>query len=202
MKRYNEIIVHYTATYEDDTSITVARIDKMHRERTPPFAKIGYHFVIYQDGTVHVGRPLTETGAHAPPNTGRIGVCYVGGLRRGDPKNGYDTRTPAQTASMTQLIHALLAGHYNSLKVGAEVFVDPHSEVKGHKDVGNTQCPGFDAGAWWRGVVTGKPQPSKPATPSAPVRTENLGVDPLRRPGPTQGPWATLIAWLFGLPRN
>src|SRR5690349_12207456 len=96
--RIREIIIHYTATYDDDPSVTVAVIDGWHKARG--WAGVGYHFVIYLDGTVHIGRPLHVVGAHAPPNTGRVGICYVGGLKRASgPNVGLDTRTPAQTGA-------------------------------------------------------------------------------------------------------
>lgn len=193
-QRYDEIIVHYTATFEDDTSINVAVIDGWHKARG--WAGIGYHFVIYQDGTLAFGRPLTKTGAHAPPNTGRIGICYVGGLRGTDTKNGHDTRTTAQIRTMTRLIRSLLDGDYNSNEKNAEVRVDPRATVKGHRDVGKTQCPGFDAGAWWRGVVTGSNPPSSMPAPGAPVRTENMGTDPLARP--PSGGTSEASAWGAG----
>ena len=62
MKRIiKEIIIHCSATQEDK-DYTVADIDRWHRARG--FKKIGYHFVIYRNGDIHVGRSLSEIGAH------------------------------------------------------------------------------------------------------------------------------------------
>lgn len=173
--RISEIIVHYSATYEDDDSVTPEIIDRWHRARG--FAGIGYHFVIDRKGAVHRGRPLHIVGAHAPPNTGRAGICTIGGLRRQTGANvGVDTRTPAQTAALTALIAELRAGVHNS----SLVTVDPDAAVLGHRDVGRTQCPGFDVPKWWA-EVTGTPPPERPSAAPAkrpPVRTEGVAEDP------------------------
>jgi len=173
--RIREIIIHYTATY-DDQPVTRETVDGWHRARG--WAGIGYHFLIHQDGRMDIGRALDVVGAHAPPNTGRVGICYVGGLRRASGAGvGLDTRTPAQIATMTRLIRELLSGRRDT----AIVTVDPAAPVRGHRDVGNTQCPGFDAGAWWRAVSTGAPAPApapRPDVPVAPVRTEDVAEDP------------------------
>lgn len=88
------IVVHTSATREG-LWITARDIDIWHRQRTPPFAMIGYHRVIRLDGSVEQGRPFTRRGAHvAGENVNTLGICMVGGLDlRGRPK---DTYTNAQ----------------------------------------------------------------------------------------------------------
>ena len=61
MRKITEIIIHCSATIEGK-DYTVADIDRWHRARG--FRKIGYHYVIYRDGSIHAGRPISETGAH------------------------------------------------------------------------------------------------------------------------------------------
>ena len=61
MRKIKEIIIHCSATREG-RNYTVADIDRWHRERG--FFCIGYHFVIYRDGSIHVGRSVEEVGAH------------------------------------------------------------------------------------------------------------------------------------------
>lgn len=56
-----EIIVHCTAT-PAGRDYTVDDIRKWHLQRG--FSDIGYHYVIYRDGSVHEGRPVTMAGAH------------------------------------------------------------------------------------------------------------------------------------------
>ena len=55
MRKISTIIVHCSATPEGK-SFTVADIDRWHRQRG--FASIGYHYVVYLDGSIHTGRPI------------------------------------------------------------------------------------------------------------------------------------------------
>ena len=100
MRSIDKIIVHCSATREGQ-HVTVQQIRQWHLQRN--FADIGYHYVIYLDGTVHKGRPLEKAGAHCKGyNAHSIGICYIGGLdRQGKPK---DTRTAAQKAALLSLI--------------------------------------------------------------------------------------------------
>lgn len=73
MRKIKEIIIHCSATKEG-RNFTVADIDRWHRERG--MRCIGYHFVIYRDGSIHVGRAIEEVGAHCKGhNSISIGVC-------------------------------------------------------------------------------------------------------------------------------
>lgn len=128
MRRIDEIIVHCTATPQG-MAVSVSDIDRWHRQRG--FAGIGYHFVVYLDGTVHTGRPIDRVGAHCKGhNAHSIGVCYVGGLDvQGCPM---DTRTPEQKVALCALI-AVLKHLY------------PNAKVYGHRQFANKACPCFDA---------------------------------------------------------
>lgn len=177
------IVIHYTATPRG-RPVTVEEIDRWHRERKPPFRKIGYHYVIYLDGSIHKGREDNEVGAHvANHNTGTLGICYVGGTD-GDPNKGVDTRTPAQIDAMIRLIKSLLQTHKNARVVG-------HRDMPG----ASTQCPGFDVIPWWASV-NNKPAPApRPAPSDAPVRTSGVTEDPLPEPAPLPvDPLATTLA--------
>jgi N-acetylmuramoyl-L-alanine amidase len=139
------IVIHYSAT-PIEKNYTAADIDKMHRQRG--FAEIGYHFFIRKDGTVEKGRDTDqpgrfEQGAHSQgENASSIGICYEGGVRLANPELGFDSRTPEQTAAMIKLIDDLL-----------DRF--PSAQVEGHRDMPGaaTQCPGFNANAWWTAVL-------------------------------------------------
>ena len=100
MRKITEIIIHCSATKEG-MDFTVEDIDRWHRKRG--FNGIGYHFVIYRDGSIHAGRSKNLIGAHCKGhNAHSIGICYVGGLSTdGKPK---DTRTAAQKASLRALV--------------------------------------------------------------------------------------------------
>lgn len=90
MREIKSIILHCSATPEGK-DFTVADITRWHKERG--FRTIGYHYVVYRDGTVHKGRPVEQIGAHCEGhNKDSIGVCYIGGLMA-DGNTPKDTRT-------------------------------------------------------------------------------------------------------------
>ncbi|GLK86699.1 peptidoglycan recognition protein family protein [Ancylobacter defluvii] len=125
----SEIIVHCTATPEGK-DYTVADIRAWHKDRG--FSDIGYHYVVYRDGRVMVGRPVGQVGAHvAGHNTGTIGISYVGGVAA-DGKTAKDTRTAAQRASLLWLVQQLAAKHPGIRK------------VTGHNQYAAKACPSFD----------------------------------------------------------
>lgn len=127
MRRIDKIILHCTATPEG-RGVTVDEIAAWHRRRG--FNGVGYHFVVYLDGTVHAGRPLELVGAHTEgQNANSVGVCYVGGLDRGmKPK---DTRTTEQKAALEKLV-AVLKERFKG------------ATVHGHNEFANKACPCFD----------------------------------------------------------
>ena len=129
MRNIDKIIIHCSATPEGK-NFTVKQIDACHRQRG--FNGIGYHFVIYLDGSIHVGRALAKAGAHCKGhNAHSIGVCYIGGVAT-DGKTPKDTRTDAQKASLVKLITEL-----------RQQF--PNASVHGHREFANKACPCFDA---------------------------------------------------------
>lgn len=80
MRQINEIIIHCAATPEG-RNFTVADIDKWHKQQG--WRGIGYHFVIYIDGSVHKGRPVEDVGAHClNHNAHSIGCVLHRGLHR------------------------------------------------------------------------------------------------------------------------
>lgn len=128
-RRIKEIIVHCTATPEG-RDVTVDEVRRWHRQRG--FSDIGYHYLVYRDGTVHAGRDVDIAGAHCVGhNSMSIGVCYVGGMNRNNTKPE-DTRTPAQRASLVRLLRAL-----------RELY--PDAKIYGHRDFAAKACPSFDA---------------------------------------------------------
>jgi N-acetylmuramoyl-L-alanine amidase len=163
MQRITHIVIHYSATFEDQ-DITAADIDKMHKARG--WKGIGYHWFIRRDGTVEIGRPESQVGAHVGgQNSGKIGICCAGGLNRATgASRGVDNRTAAQVNAMTILIRGILRRH-------------PGAKVVGHRDLAATQCPGFDAASWWAKVdKLPAPEPTV-VKPSDPVKTPDVGED-------------------------
>lgn len=125
----NEIIVHCSATAEGK-DFTVSDIKKWHLARG--FSDIGYHYVVYRDGSINKGRDESKTGAHCTGhNTHSIGVCYIGGCAK-DGKTPKDTRTDAQKKSLLVLLRELKSKY-------------PMATIHGHREFANKACPSFDA---------------------------------------------------------
>ena len=109
---------------------TVEDIDRDHKAQN--WAMIGYHWVIYQDGSIHKGRDEKYAGAHVKHyNEHAIGVCYIGG--RDEKGRDDDTRTPEQKAALWFLLKELKESY-------------PNAKIVGHRDFPNVHksCPQFD----------------------------------------------------------
>ena len=128
-RNIKEIIVHCSATPEGK-DFTVADIKRWHLARG--FSDIGYHYVIYRDGSIHIGRDESIIGAHCTGhNTNSIGVCYIGGCVS-NGKTPKDTRTTQQKQSLVKLLKELKTKY-------------PQASIHGHRDFSSKACPSFDA---------------------------------------------------------
>ena len=124
-----ELIVHCSATPEGK-DYNVDTIRQWHLQRG--FSDIGYHYVIYRDGSIHIGRDESIIGAHCTGhNTNSIGVCYIGGCAS-DGKTPKDTRTTEQKQSLVKLLKELKTKY-------------PQASIHGHRDFSSKACPSFDA---------------------------------------------------------
>lgn len=124
-----ELIVHCSATPEGK-DYSVDTIRQWHLQRG--FSDIGYHYVIYRDGSIHMGRDESIIGAHCTGhNTNSIGVCYIGGCAS-DGKTPKDTRTTEQKQSLVKLLKELKTKY-------------PQASIHGHRDFSSKACPSFDA---------------------------------------------------------
>lgn len=127
-RKITKIILHCTATPEGK-DFTVDQIRQWHLARG--FSDIGYHYVVYRDGSVHIGRPEAMVGAHcAGQNACSIGVSYIGGEVADGGHRPKDTRTPAQKRSLHELV-AMLQAKY------------PHATLHCHNEFANKYCPSF-----------------------------------------------------------
>ena len=132
MRKINQIIIHCSATPEG-RDIAVDTIRQWHKQRG--FRDIGYHYIIYRDGSIHVGRPESQQGAHCTGhNANSIGICYVGGMER-DMSEPKDTRTPAQRKALAELCHELIRKY-------------PEASIHGHNEFANKACPSFNVRQW------------------------------------------------------
>ena len=131
-----EIIIHCSATPEGK-DFTVYDIRKWHKQQG--WSDIGYHYVIYRNGHVELGRDVDIIGAHCiNHNAYSIGVCYIGGVENRPgvdmaKQKAKDTRTLAQKAALLSLLTEL-----KTMYPGAKIV--SHHDYEPRKD-----CPSFDA---------------------------------------------------------
>lgn len=127
-RNIKEIIIHCSDTPEGK-DYTVSDIRSWHLARK--FSDIGYHYIIYRDGSVHLGRDINIAGAHCTNhNTISIGICYIGG-RASVGASPKDTRTEQQKAALIKLLKQLRKLY-------------PNATIHGHKEFANKACPCFD----------------------------------------------------------
>lgn len=130
-RRITELIVHCSATPEGK-DYTVDDIRNWHKQQG--WSDIGYHYVIYRDGTIVNGRDVDIVGAHCNKgghNQHSIGICYIGGCdKKMKPK---DTRTEEQKSSLLSLLYDLKK-------------IYPDVAIYGHRDFDSGKaCPSFNA---------------------------------------------------------
>lgn len=112
------LVWHCTATREGE-EVTKETITKWHLDRG--FSDIGYHIIVHLDGSIELGRPIDQAGAHAKGyNYRSIGACYVGGFDK--HLQAKDTRTPEQKIAMRAITTLL-----------CEIY--PIKHVIGHRDL-------------------------------------------------------------------
>lgn len=135
-KETNYIIIHSTNT-KPNVDLSARDIDEKHRKKG--LLKIGYHCVVKRDGTIDLGRPFNEIGAHLQSHDHEsIGICIVGGLNtRGVVAPDY---TKEQFKSLFFLV--------NTLK-----YMYTKAKVVGHRDVDGGECPSFDVSEWFIGAI-------------------------------------------------
>lgn len=128
MRIIDKIIIHCSATPEGRYT-TVEEIRQWHLQRG--WKDIGYHYVIYLDGTIHKGRPESVVGAHCSGyNKNSIGICYIGGVAK-DGKTPKDTRTEGQKRALIEILKRLKRTY-------------PNATLHGHNEFANKACPSFN----------------------------------------------------------
>jgi len=123
MRQISSIYVHHSASSQKKT--TPEMIDEWHKQRG--WNGIGYHFVITFDGAIHRGRDVAVVGAHCRgKNKHSIGICVTGNFNE-------HTLGTHQMSSLLLLLDGLMVQHN----------IDKEN-VFGHREHGNTECPGDD----------------------------------------------------------
>lgn len=119
LSRINQIIVHHSASIGQRAE-DYARYHVLSRG----WAGIGYHFVIEVNGDIIGCNPLTNISyGVSGHNTRSIHICLSGDFTKQEP-------SPQQLKSLDLLIKHLRSDLPQALPVG------------GHKDYGQTSCPG------------------------------------------------------------
>ncbi len=137
------IVIHHTAVSmtPDGRAVDMSVLASDHRRkgyRAYYWGKVyyvGYHYVIFPDGSVKQGRPETSIGAHAVGHNSDLGICLVGNFSSvSNPhgERGLTEPTEAQLRSLDELSRTLL-----------ERYRLPLESVRRHRDVNpDTECPG------------------------------------------------------------
>lgn len=140
MKEYKYLIIHCSATPEL-REVRPADIIRMHTAPAPAgrgWKTVGYSRFITLDGEVHALLAYDEdkwieaneiTNGAAGYNSVSRHICYAGGMSK-DMKAAKDTRTPAQTAALTEYVKEQIRLH-------------PAIKVLGHNQVSSKACPSF-----------------------------------------------------------
>lgn len=124
------IIVHHSASSRDHTNID--QINAWHKQRGFPQSSlgyyVGYHYVIFPDGKVFQARNDLDIGAHAKTADGMnfksIGICLTGNFET-------EQLTIGSLDALKNLIDQLCMK-----------YAIPKSNIRGHRDVAKTACPG------------------------------------------------------------
>lgn len=129
LKQVSLLIVHCSAT-RCDRPFSVESLIATGEAR---FGQVSYHYYVRRNGDVVPLLPESVQGVHARHyNYCSLGICYEGGL---DEKGrAVDTRTPAQKASLYQLLKNLRVDY-------------PDARIMGHRELPHVAkaCPCFDA---------------------------------------------------------
>jgi N-acetylmuramoyl-L-alanine amidase len=139
MRQIDTLFIHCAATRPDwmqgeSVEAKKAEIDRWHRDRG--FDGFGYHYLIDRDGKVAQGRPLSRAGAHVRGHNAKsIGICLVGGFGSDAGDKFAKNYTPAQEMALRALIDTM-----------QDEF--PNTRVRGHNEVANKACPGFNVQEW------------------------------------------------------
>jgi N-acetylmuramoyl-L-alanine amidase len=121
----SRLVIHHTAT-PNTRETTADQVRRWHVDGNG-WLDMGYHFLIRRDGRLELGRPIWAQGAHASGhNADTIGIALAG--------TGPDF-TPAQLDTLYSVITML-----------REVY--PITSVLGHRELGRTECPGFEVRQW------------------------------------------------------
>lgn len=131
MQAIKRIVIHHSATSVTATAEQFARYHVDHNG----WPGIGYHFVVRADGVIEYTNDHTLiTYGVADQNANSVHICLVGDF----------TSTPPPAAQL-QAARRLIDNYHLAM---GQIY-----PVVGHRDIGDSSCPG-DTWPQWKGVLT------------------------------------------------
>ena len=122
------LIIHHSASSD---ATTVEEIRSWHKAKG--WTDIGYHKIIYQDGSIHQGREDTAIGAQAfGANAFSLGICCIGNFDKKKP--------PKKTIeNLIQVLAVLCKRH----KLSSDKIIGHYQVAKMfNAPAGASNCPG------------------------------------------------------------
>jgi hypothetical protein len=177
------ITVHHTETPTNDSMSVPARLRQIQNYHIDVrgWCDIGYHFLVGRDGNVYQGRRENTLGAHvANANSGNVGVSFIGSFMDAPP-------SAAMEAAAARIIGAVARTYGITLS---------RNSVKGHRERGQTDCPGdalYARLAAIIGAASGDDAPAPDPASCATVRVVGAGTLNVRpEPSTARAPLDTL----------
>jgi len=133
MGKVLKITVHHTDEHsgmDGKSDLEIVRLIENYHRNEKRWAAIGYHYLVGKDGKIYEGRPVKYQGAHCGKNENNLGISVIGDCHRNLPN-----------AKQLKALKAFLDDQ-------RERFGVPRSEVKGHREVKATICPGDKLQGW------------------------------------------------------
>ncbi|KAF7665415.1 hypothetical protein LDENG_00144420 [Lucifuga dentata] len=123
------VIIHHTARANckglRECMDELVKIQMIHMTKRG-FADIGYNFLVGGDGMLYEGRGWGVVGAHTKGNNhDSLGIAFMANFNN-------DTPSTEAISSVKQLLRSGVSQRY----------LQPEFVLLGHRDLGNTACPG------------------------------------------------------------
>ncbi len=103
---YRRIVVHHAGSVD----YTIEDLIGLHREKLG-WGAIGYHFLIGSAGELYYARDLRFKGAHAYPNTGKIGISFLRSFEEKEPNERELATWTTFTKHLTEQLPIPVVGH-------------------------------------------------------------------------------------------
>jgi len=156
------VLHHTTGSFRG--AHTVRSIQQFHQGPQRGWADIGYNFLVAPDGVIYEGRGWGFRGAHARGYNHRsVGVAFIGDGTMPMPY-------PAQQSVLWLLGEA--ERRFGTLR------------TVGHRDVGNTSCPGDAIYRWWSSEALRASETAPKATPAEPEEVSSQRISERLSPIP------------------